>query len=341
MGFLDNVFKGSGKYPKSFVNSITHSAETLYTVVNESVQLAMSASDLETKKSRLDYAMKKLVELIKLANEYPFLDFKKISSIYESIREVRNEIKEMELEQRQVSESEAPEEAEITGNKEAPLPRAGKAEDAAFCPYCNYQFPVMPQRKGPCPSCHKMIFVWYSTLQNTKKLITEEEATRIEKEISAHIEKYELLNKQEMVDKSEDEVKLLQDELKEKDPNATLDDAYLFLLNSKIKDAVNDGEKAQLYYLKALLLDNSGKDFFNDLHEARRYELLNLKTHEFVKKVQIISTADSCKNCKLEADRVLSVDEALSEMPLPHKNCTRPLHGDKGFCRCTYLIVNS
>lgn len=341
MGFLDNVFKGSGKYPKSFVKSITHSAETLYTVVNESIQLAMSASDLDTKKSRLDYAMKKLVELIKLANEYSFLDFKKISTIYESIREVRNEIKELELEQRLQNETDTLEEIAETSGKTVIEPKVNKSEDATYCPYCNYQFPVMPQRKGPCPSCQKMIFVWYSTLQNTKKLITEEEAIRIEKEISEHIEKYELLNKQEMVNQSEDEMILLQNELKEKDPNVTLDDAYLFLLNSKIAETESDSEKAQLFYLKALLLDNSGKDFFDDLHEARRFELLNLKTHEYVSKVQIIANPDSCKACKVDADRVLSVDEALQQMPLPHRNCTRPLHGENGFCRCTYLIVNS
>ena len=285
--------------------------------------------------------MKKLVELIKLANEYSFLDFKKISGIYESIREVRNEIKELEIEQQHLNEPESSSEAETSGLTSATDQKASKNTDASFCPYCNYQFPVMPQRKGPCPSCQKMIFVWYSTLQNTKKLITEEEAGRIEKEISAHIEKYELLNKQEMIRKSEDEVKLVQNELKEKDPNVTLDDAYMFLLESKIQESESDSEKAEFYYLRALLLDNSGKDFFSDLMEARRYELLNLKTHEFVKKVQIITNSDSCMNCKVNADKVLSVDEALLLMPLPHKNCTRPLHGEKGFCRCTYLIVDS
>lgn len=341
MGFLDNVFKGSGKYPKSFVNSITHSAETLYTIVNESIQLAMSAPDLDTKKSRLEYAMKKLVELIKLANEYSFLDFKKISSIYESIREVRNEIKQMELEHRALQDHEVEDVNEIKIPGEELVSKTTRAEDSASCPYCSYQFPVMPQRKGSCPSCHKMIYVWYSTLQNMKKLVTEEEAFKIEREISEHIEKYELLNKQEMIEKSEDEVKMIQEELMENDPTFTLDDAYFYLLNNKIKKSRSNSEKAQLFYLKALLLDSSGKDFTEDLVESRRLELMHLKTHEFVRKVQIISNPDSCKVCKADSDKVLSIEEALKLMPLPHKSCTRPFHSEKGFCRCTYLIVNS
>jgi hypothetical protein len=340
MGFLDNVFKGSGKYPKSFVTSITQSAETLYTIVNESIQLAMSAPDLDTKKSRLDYAMKKLVELIKLANEYSFLDFKKISSIYESIREVRNEIRQMELEKKPLEDHVGDGTNEINTSGEAIVSKSARPEDSATCPYCSYQFPVMPQKKGSCPSCHKMIYVWYSTLQNMKKLVTEEEAMKIEREISEHIEKYELLNKQEMIEETEDEVKMLQEELMEKDPTFTLDDAYFYLLNNKIKKSRSNSEKAQLFYLKALLLDSSGKDFIEDLVEARRLELLHLKTHEFVKQVQIISNPDSCKVCKADADKILSIDDALKAMPLPHKSCTRPFHSEKGFCRCTYLIVN-
>ena len=68
MGLFDSMFKSGGKYPASFVRSIIQTAESLYIVVSESIQLASTSSDLEIKKSRLDYAMKKLVELIKLAN---------------------------------------------------------------------------------------------------------------------------------------------------------------------------------------------------------------------------------------------------------------------------------
>jgi hypothetical protein len=342
MGFLDSMFKGGGKYPKSFVKSITQSAEALYLVVSESIQLAGSSNDLETKKSRLDYAMKKLVELIKLANEYSFLDFRKISSIYDLIREVRNEIKEMEMEMEPVQQTEDESRGVNLASAESPVkkPVTNKGKDVTICPYCSFQFPVIPQRRGPCPSCNKMIYVWYSTTQNMKKLVTEEDAHRIEKEISQHIEQYELLNKQDTLEKSEEEMKQLQAELMESNPTATLDDAYMFLLNNKIKKARSNSEKSSLYYLKALLLDNAGKDFTKDLVESRRLELQHLKTHEFVKKVQIITSHDCCKNCAANSDKVFTIQEALETMPLPHPGCSRPLHGQNGFCHCSYLIVN-
>jgi hypothetical protein len=337
MGFFDNMFKGMKHYPDSVKKKISNSAEGLTRIVNESIALASAAPDIETKRSRLDYAMKKLVELIKLANEYSFLDFRKISSIYDSIREVRNEIKEMEMNGGMPlihEESVADAGIAIKNGIKTDL------KDTPLCPYCSQPLIAMPNRRTNCPSCNKTIYVWYSTTQNMKKLVTEEEARRIEKEISDHIEQYEFLNKQDTLEKSEEEVKIVQDKLKENDPTVSLDDAYMFLLDSKIRNTRNEGEKSSLYYLKALILDNSGKDFANALTESRKYELLNIKRHDFVRKVQIITNPDSCEACKKDSDKILNIDDALKKMPLPHKDCNRVLSSRKGFCRCSYLIVN-
>lgn len=337
MGFFDNMFKGIKHYPDSVKKKISQSAEGLTRIVNESIALASTETNIETKKSRLDYAMKKLVELIKLANEYPFLDFRKISSIYDSIREVRNEIKELEMTGGiPVSHGESDIHQGVAGK----MATIAESKDTPLCPYCSQPLLSMPHRRTTCPSCHKTIYVWYSTTQNMKKLVTEEEARRIEKEISEHIERYEFLNKQDTLEKSEDEVKKVQARLKESDPTVTLDDAYLYLLDSKIKSSRNDGEKSRLYYLKALMLDNAGKDFQNELSESRKFELINLMHHGFVKKVQIITNPDSCDSCKKDSDKIMEIDEALKQMPLPHKDCHRTLYSLKGFCRCTYLIVN-
>jgi hypothetical protein len=337
MGFFDNMFKGVKHYPDSVKKRISHSAEGLTRIVNESIALASTATNVETKKSSLDYAMKKLVELIKLANEYPFLDFRKISAIYDSIREVRNEIKEMELGGENIVQKD---EGDIQPRGTVKAASATENQDAAICPYCAHQLLAMPLRRTICPSCSKTMYVWYSTTQNMKKLVTEEEAHRIEKEVSEHIEQYEFLNKQDTFEKSEDEVKKVQSRLKEEDPDATLDDAYMFLLDKKIKDTRNDGEKSRLFYLKALMLDNAGKEFHSALSESKKFELLNLKKHDFVKKVQIITNPDSCKSCRTQSDKVMTIEQALEEMPLPHKNCERAQYSNKGFCHCSYLIVN-
>jgi len=337
MGFFDNIFKGVKRYPDSVKKRISLSAEGLTRIVNESIALASAATSIENKKLRLDYAMKKLVELIKLANEYPFLDFRKISSIYDSIREVRNEIKEME---QPGSHSVNKGITETSPLQTGLSISSSETKGAPVCPYCSHELSAMPLRRTECPSCNKIIFVWYSTTQNMKKLVTEDEALRIEKEVSEHIERYEFLNKQDTLEKSEDEVKMIQTRLKEEDPDATLDDAYMFLLDKKIKETRNDGEKSRLFYLKALMLDNTGKDFISELSDSKKFELLNLKKHDFVRKVQIITNPDSCQTCKTHSDKVMSIEDALKEMPLPHKDCERVLYGRKGFCRCSYLIVN-
>jgi hypothetical protein len=337
MGFFDNMFKGIKRYPDSVKNRITNSADGLTRIVNESIALASASTNIETKKTRLDYAMKKLVELIKLANEYPFLDFRKISSIYDSIREVRNEIKELELNK---GIPVSPDSNEIQPVVQAKRATITESKDAPVCPYCSQQLHSMPLRKTACPSCNKMIYVWYSTTQNMKKLVTEEEAMLIEREITEHIDRYEFLNKQDTLEKTEDEVKKLQSLLKERDPNATLDDAYMFLLDKKIKDTRNPGEKSRLFYLKALMLDNAGKEFHEELKESKKFELLNLKRHDFVKNVQIITNSDSCEICMSHSDEVFSIETALKEMPLPHVDCSRNLYSNKGFCRCSYLIIN-
>lgn len=335
MGLFNLGSKRRKSYPASVIRSMTQTAEELNAIVTESVQLAASASDLDIKKARLEYAMKKLVELIRLANEYSFIDFRKISAIYESIREVRSEIRDLESPPREELQ-----ESSVLSEVVAEVNGSPVIQEQPVCPYCSYRFPVMPGRRQACPSCNGMIRVWYSTRQNIKRLITEEEAKQIEKEITSRIENYEMLNKQETLEKSEAEVIQVQEEMLENDPDATLDDAYIFLLDKKLSNARRYDEKSSLFYLKALILDSSGKEFFSNLRESRKWELMHLKANQHVKHVRIITGKGSCNSCKSLSDKTFSIDEAIRTMPLPHQDCIRPLQGYKGFCRCSYLVVS-
>jgi hypothetical protein len=98
MGLFFNIKSGKTKYSPAFKNSVDQQANSLIVIIRESVQIASASPNLEIKKTRLDFAMKKVIDLIALANRYPFIDSKKISATYNSIREVRNEIKMMESE---------------------------------------------------------------------------------------------------------------------------------------------------------------------------------------------------------------------------------------------------
>ncbi|MBK7213187.1 MAG: hypothetical protein IPH88_07825 [Bacteroidales bacterium] len=96
MGLFINLKSNKKQYSEAFKSSVNQQANSLILIVRESLQIANASPVLETKKARLEFAMKKVIDLIALANRYPFIDSKRISSTYTAIREVRNEIKAME-----------------------------------------------------------------------------------------------------------------------------------------------------------------------------------------------------------------------------------------------------
>ena len=96
MGLLFN-FKGIiRKESESSRSQVHKKSEVLITIIQESIEIAKVNPNLEIKKARLDFAMKKVIELISMANRHPYIESKKLGSIYASIREVRNDIKALE-----------------------------------------------------------------------------------------------------------------------------------------------------------------------------------------------------------------------------------------------------
>jgi hypothetical protein len=54
-------------------------------------------------------------------------------------------------------------------------------------------------------------------------------------------------------------------------------------------------------------------------------------------RVNITCRTDACPQCKPQDGKVLSVEEALSSMPLPHRDCIKLPHSKaRPFCRCKY-----
>jgi hypothetical protein len=96
MGLFFNLTGGIKKESESKKSRVCKQSEMLIEIVNESIQIAKVSPNLEVKKARLEYAMKKVIDLIALINRHPSVDSQKLSSLYVSIREVRNEIKSME-----------------------------------------------------------------------------------------------------------------------------------------------------------------------------------------------------------------------------------------------------
>ena len=176
----------------------------------------------------------------------------------------------------------------------------------AICPYCKNKLDQRPQRKKKCPSCNNFIFV------RDQRLVTEERAKII------------------------DGLKLLEipesrfDELKEKKNNSGIEVNYIEI----IKELFNKNQKNKNYYAMAVFLNKNNEDFFYYLKKNAENVLNEIKSRG---DDEVILMGGSCPSCQKLKGKVLKVDDALREMPIPNKNCTHILHDKtKGFCRCLY-----
>lgn len=69
-------------------------------------------------------------------------------------------------------------------------------------------------------------------------------------------------------------------------------------------------------------------------------KLLGYHATGFCSKVQILTSDNSCPECKKLEGKILTIEQALSQMPIPCNNCTFELEdGKPGWCRCTYIPI--
>lgn len=79
-----------------------------------------------------------------------------------------------------------------------------------------------------------------------------------------------------------------------------------------------------------------GAEHFKSQYEGEKARLLGYKREGF-EKVKIFSTGE-CPACIEMINKVLKIDDALRDMPIPVKNCTFKLHGEiPSWCRCMYV----
>ncbi len=106
---------------------------------------------------------------------------------------------------------------------------------------------------------------------------------------------------------------------------------------------VNDWQRMKMIYLDmALFLHEEGKDCFKIKQQSAKCELKNLQKSEVIKKVEILTCGDSsCLVCQKLTGKILTIEEALRDMPIPVKDCSFKLNPEApaGWCRCCYLPV--
>lgn len=214
------------------------------------------------------------------------------------------------------------------------------------CPYCKSELEKMPGRTKNCPHCQNQILVRTSPVTHDKVLLQNENVANIEKlwsEYRYSIKWMKKLNKQ--YDVSSPVFSKKTTELSTKfgsDPNQP--DVIWGIFNDLAikkmgKKPVNYGELSGLYFDEALFLYETDKPFFKALQESNRMMLISFQ-QQGIHKVEIPACDDSCEHCRKHGGRILTVNQALRDMPIPRKDCTHELEkGKPGWCRCVFSPV--
>lgn len=96
-------------------------------------------------------------------------------------------------------------------------------------------------------------------------------------------------------------------------------------------------ELKMMHFHKALELFRKDLDFFGELFESKKYELLAFRKFRYNGKVKILS-GRGCDNCADLNGRIFTIDEAIKLMPIPNSNCNHETNASgKGWCRCSYV----
>ncbi len=206
----------------------------------------------------------------------------------------------------------------------------------AMCPYCNSQLDKLPKRKKKCPTCGNHIHIRTGQRIFPSILLTEGQA-----DVADHFDDMRYYGVTDMHFIQEEE-KLRREFGKDPRPRDTLWSFYNSLMTRLAEEKYIS--LAPLYHKMALFLYQEGKPFFHFVYQAIESRLLDYQQSSlqdlfpfYYEKVQILTRPDSCSFCRQQNARILTIDDALSEMPIPKKNCIYQLEHDKsGWCRCTY-----
>ena len=204
------------------------------------------------------------------------------------------------------------------------------------CPYCNAPLEKAPKRKSKCPHCGNYIFARSKQKLFPSTLLTEEQARAVD-----YVKNLEIYG---ITERDYENVRI--DLTKKFGHNANPHDVIWSLLHKVSQLLVRKHEfhaVSSIYYLKALFLNEEGKDSYNQRREAIRWDLqYNIESMKQVglkmRKATVLAAGNSCDACKALDGKTFTPEEALEQMPIPCGSCTYILNkSPNGFCRCEYL----
>jgi hypothetical protein len=119
-------------------------------------------------------------------------------------------------------------------------------------------------------------------------------------------------------------------------------DVIWSIMNKQILKIKDPHLLSYKYYQMAGVLEDEGKDSFQLKKLAMEFRLKALLESDLyktgvIKRVEISTFPECCSSCEKLEGKKYSIKRALSEMPLPNKDCTSINKSGIKVCRCSYL----
>ena len=178
--------------------------------------------------------------------------------------------------------------------------------ESTACPYCGEIQEPPPQRRKKCNDCGQVIHTWTDREARKKYLLTEQE-TRAQE-----------LNRRDTRWKE---------------------------LSEQVRVASQAGDLQALrlaYYEQAEILFVEGRNHIDTRQLSASVELRHLQSIG-IERVSIRTSDDErvCAHCRSWEGKVISVEDALEQMPIPGPNCDDNSYGNPygGRCRCGYKAI--
>ena len=176
------------------------------------------------------------------------------------------------------------------------------------CPYCGVIQDPPPIRRRKCRDCGERIHPWTDAETQTKYLLTAKQHAQREQE--AWDADWQALSKQVIAASREGDL-----------------------------HGVHFGQ-----FRQALMLFDAGRDHQRVAAESRRSEILYYQRSEPYRRMGVthvgIATGEeaACDECRPLHGRVLAIDDALAQMPIPVRTCRTRAENNPhgGWCRCHY-----
>ena len=164
--------------------------------------------------------------------------------------------------------------------------------------------------------------------EKIKRLMTIDQADAYdeEKKERAHINR--IRDYLSMARRNPDELQIVREQMMEDSgKEVSAEDAVMRIIESSLREAKRrkDYEAAAwICFARTHFLRDNDREYFPSLQEWRRMQLMEKKQQADRDKYGgdlMVSTGCKCSECKKVDGRVLSIEEALRDLPLPVKGC--------------------